>query len=319
MNKLNYNIKQRKKASTLQALSSSEISAVDTLIEKELYRECVVHLYFASFYLSQAILLNSLSQNNPSHKAVDSTLNRMHGRSRHFPRRYVRMHSELHSLRTEVDYRSAHTPEIKRIIRYLKLVKLYCRFVDRHIEEIGFQDILKDIFLANDNKVKDFSIDIYCPKTYSHHVRFSLWMPPFYLGILKIENLNKHIRDVLKMSHVKNSGNYVAGLNSRLNQYDEHQLLMLDIDSLSSDVEFKLKEIGGILLKSGRGYHFIGRQVITSNHEWRKRLRKILRDPILKQRIDHKHILISIKRGYSTLRMTTSPAKPVKPQFFKEF
>ncbi len=319
MKKLKYNIKQRKKASTLLALASSEIAAVETLLEKKLYRESIVHLYFSCFYLSHAILLNNLLKSNPSHEAVEGSLNKVYGRSSNLPHRYIKMHSRLHSLRTEVDYRSAHTPETKGINQYLKLVKYYYKFVDQYIEGIGFQDILSDIFLANDDEVKDFSIDIYCPKTYSHHVRFSLWFPPFYLSILKIDNLTKHIREVLRKNHVRNFGNYVAGLNSRLNQYDEHQLLMLDIDSLSSDVEFKLKEIGGILLKSGRGYHFIGRQIISNNKEWTKKLRRVLRDPILKQRIDHKHIVISMKRGYSTLRMTTSSVKPVKPQFFKEF
>lgn len=319
MKKLHYDIKQRKKASTLLALASTEIEAMNALIEKELFRESVVHLYFAAFYLSHALLLEDLKKANPTHDAVDSTLHKAYGRRKGFPKSYISMHTRLHRLRTDVHYRSAHTPETREITKFSRLIDFYCKFVTKHIVEIDFVDILNDILQENESKVKDFSIDIYCPKTYSHHVRFTVWFPPFYLKIFKLKNLLKHIKEVLQRNHIKNHINYVAGLNSRLNQYEEMQLLMIDIDSLSVDVEARLKEIGGILLKTGRGFHFIGRTILPNRKEWSAKLRKISSDRLLKHRIDKKHIRISLKRGYSTLRMTASPAKPMKPKFFKEF
>ena len=60
----------------------------------------------------------------------------------------------------------------------------------------------------------------------------------------------------------------MVGLNSRLDQYKAVHLIMLDIDTLDTSVEDSLKEIGGILLKTGRGFHFIGNNLIVGQKEW---------------------------------------------------
>lgn len=319
MKKLSYSIKQRKRASTLFALALSEIEAAAILVSNNLYREAVVHLYFSSFYISQALLSGTLKQGNPSHKAVDSYLHKIYGRKKDFPKRYIMLHSRLHKLRTEINYRSAHTPEHFALQKDFILVEAYYKFANKHIDEIDFDDILRDIVITNGKKVKDFSIDIYCPKTYSHHVRFTIWFPPFYLDILKTKRLVRLFRKTMKIIKVKNRENYVGGLNSKLDQYSDRHLLMLDIDSLDSNVDFVLKKYGGIILKSGRGFHFLGKKVIEGKKLWEKTLRQLLRDKRLKGRLDKKHIEISLNRGYSTLRFTTSPIKQTRPQFFKEF
>jgi len=72
------------------------------------------------------------------------------------------------------------------------------------------------------------------------------------------------------------------------------------------------------MLKSGRGFHFIGRRVVSGAVAWRKKMRSLLKDQALKPHIDKDHIEISIKRGYATLRVTASPVKPTVPYFYKE-
>lgn len=52
MLKLTYTFKQKKRASTLVSLGLSEHEAADTLLDKTLYREAVVHMYFTCFYLT---------------------------------------------------------------------------------------------------------------------------------------------------------------------------------------------------------------------------------------------------------------------------
>lgn len=42
--KFAYDLPKKKRASTLLALSLSELNAVETLVEEELYREAIVHL-----------------------------------------------------------------------------------------------------------------------------------------------------------------------------------------------------------------------------------------------------------------------------------
>lgn len=93
---------------------------------------------------------------------------------------------------------------------------------------------------------------------------------------------------------------------------------MLDIDSLDSAVESALRGIGGILLKSGRGFHFIGRDLIIGQKPWESKIRSLMRHTVLKQYLDKAHLEISLKRGYATLRITESPAKPTVPVFYKE-
>jgi len=317
MNKLNYNIKQRKRASTLLALATTEIEAASKLNESDLYRESVIHLYFGSYYISQAFMLDRLK--GDKHKAVESQLHYKYGRSKEFPRIHVRSHSELHCLRNEISYHSAHSPEPTKIVRYLKNLEKYYKLAKKVIPEISYDDILLDIYNDNPMDIKDFSIDIYCPRTYKHHTRITVWFPPFYLNIFKCEKLAKYVKELLRKLKVKKCNEYVAGLNSKLDQYSDVHLLMFDIDSFDAEVEKTLKEMGGILLKSGRGFHFIGKEVIFGEREWRRKLRKTLHHKVLKNRIDKEHVEISLKRGYSTLRITASPLKTEPPRFFKEF
>ena len=318
MKKLSLNIKQRKKASTLLVLASTEIEAIDVLLNNNLFREAVVHLYFASFYISHALFCHKLPS-RPSHNNVENQLHHVYGRKKTFPRRYVKLHSMLHKLRTEIDYRSSHSPEPSKLKIFFKQITAFYKFAYKVIPEIQNDDILQDILDNNQDKIKDFSIDIYCPKTYFHHTRITVWFPPFYLKIFRTTNVVSHTKIFLKKLKIKNSQNYVAGLNSKLDQYSDRHLLMFDIDSIDAEVEATLKKIGGLLLKTGRGFHFIGKNVIEGGKEWTTTLKKTLRDPVLKQRIDKKHIAISLQRGYSTLRITGSPSKPIIPQFFKEF
>jgi len=318
MRKLNYDIKERKRASTLLALASTEIEAAETLLHEELYREAVVHLYFASFYISNSLLCHKLPS-NPSHKTVEREIHKIYGRDYTFPKRYINLHSRLHELRNEINYRSAHTPEPSKLIKDYNYMWGYYKFARKVVPEVGYDEILRGIVEDNSKKVLDFSIDIYCPKTYAHHTRFTIWFPPFYLKIFNTRKLANYSKDVLKRLRVKRSDEYVAGLNSKLDQYGDRHLLMFDIDSVDAEVEAALKQIGGILIKSGRGFHFIGRHIIENKKDWVKALRSILRHPVLKHRVDKKHIQISFERGYSTLRVTTSKIKPNQPQFFKEF
>jgi hypothetical protein len=93
---------------------------------------------------------------------------------------------------------------------------------------------------------------------------------------------------------------------------------MLDIDSVDSAVEHELKAYGGVLLKSGRGFHFIAHRVFEHQGLWEKEMKKFKRSKALKGHLDEDHIDISLRRGYSTLRITASPTKPTVPVFYKE-
>lgn len=317
MKPLVYNFKQKKEASTLLALASSEFEAAETLLLKTLFREAVVHMYFTSFYLSQALLLHHIKRSS-SHKTVETQLHRYYGKRKDFPVRYVVLHSFLHNLRNSISYRATHTPSPSMLKRKFELLRFYLRLCLKVIPRLELYEIIKGIYSDNKILIKDFSYDIYCPKTYSHHNRITFWQPPFYLEIYNPQKLAHFAKSYLKALHIRKTEDYVVGLNSKLDQYSDIHLLMVDIDTLDPAVEDELKTIGGILLRTGRGFHFIGRKLIINRIEWERKLKKLIRNKILKNKLDKDHIYISLKRGYSTLRITTSPVKPQIPFFYKE-
>lgn len=314
---LNYDLKKKKKASTLLSLGLSEIEAAETLVQGELYREAVVHLYFCVYYVTQALLQNHLKKKN-SHVFVEVTLHKVYGKSKWFPRRYVELHVFLHKLRNEFSYRSTHVPNPRLIKRKLTVLRSYINFAFKHIPRVETIEILRSIYDNNMALIRDFSFDIYCPKTYSHHTRITFWQPPFYLDIFGPEQLTEKSRILLKSLKVKRYQDYVVGLNSKLDQYKPIHLLMLDFDSVDPTVEHELKAVGGVLLKSGRGFHFIGLSVIESQKKWESVMKRLKRSKTLKGHLDIHHIDISLRRGYSTLRITKSPVKPITPVFYKE-
>jgi len=107
---LNYAPKQKRRASTLMALGTSELDAAERLVHGELFREAVVHLYFTCFYVTQALLCDKVTS-NPSHKTLNTQFHRHYGRKKTFPRRYVDLHTTLYQQRNEFDYRTTHTPD----------------------------------------------------------------------------------------------------------------------------------------------------------------------------------------------------------------
>lgn len=317
MKKLVYSYKEQKRASTMLALAQSEYEAASVLIEKDLNKEAVVHLYFTCFYISQALLIKYITL-NPSHKSLNGTLHKTYGRANFFPKMYVKLHSRLHVMRTEYDYRNSYSPDPEIMKKELLGIDKYLKFAFKFVPKVETQDIISGIYQDNKIIIRDFSYDIYCPKTYFHHVRITFWQPPFYLPVFSYKKLIIILKKSLQSLKVKRCDDYVIGINSRLDQYSDAHLLMLDIDSVNPAIEKALKFYGGILLKSGRGYHFIGTKIIVGEGEFKRTYLKILKDKNLKNSIDKNHIEISLKRGYATLRITANKIKPQIPFFFKE-
>jgi uncharacterized protein (UPF0332 family) len=285
------------------ALGTSELEAAVKLVEVGLYREAVVHLYFTCFYVSQALLCDKIGS-GISHQSLNTQMHRFYGRRRDFPRRYVELHTELYNQRTEFDYKTTHTPDPELLKRQLKTLRAFVKHAMKVVPRVEV--------------IRDFSFDVYCPKTYSHHTRLTFWQPPFYLDIFGVEQIKNQAVNLLGKLKVKRHDDYVVGLNSKVNQYKDDHLVMLDIDTVNPAVEAALKPIGGMLLKSGRGFHFIGRTVVSSANKWKSVMRTLLTNPALKPHIDKDHIEISIRRGYATLRVTASQVKPTIPYFYKE-
>lgn len=300
------------------ALGLGEYAAAEILIEKGVYRESLTHLYFCSYYLSQAVCADVLTSKT-SHKNVERQLNKKYGEGGgKIAKRYVQLHNQLHNMRNDTNYQSSAIPSEESIEKLYKTLTKYVDRVNKQLERITILDVVLGIYEEEEGMVKDFSYDIYCPKTYKHHNRITFWKPPFYLDIYTIEELITKARTLMVGLKIQNHENYVLGLNSRIDQYSNNHYLMLDFDSLDTSLESVLEGIGGVLLRSGRGYHFIGNDIIEGQKTWEKEIKRIGRIRQLKGKIDQAHIDISIKRGYSTLRITSNAIKPYTPIFYKE-
>lgn len=179
-------------------------------------------------------------------------------------------------------------------------------------------DLVREIAATHCLGARDISFDVYCPKTYSHHTRFTIWLPPETV-LLDLDGsaLVAQARTFASALAPERSEEYVIGLNSKVDQYNDRHLLMLDLDSIDETALEKLEEFGGYLLKSGVGYHFIGRELLPSYDAWIGRLREMQSIPEFNGHLDDTHVDMSIKRGYSTLRIVESPVKPERPMMVK--
>lgn len=190
MKELTLNLRQKRRASTLLALAQSELQAVQALCGAELFKEAVVHLYFTCYYASQALLVQHIAA-NPSHKYLETVLHKEYGRKRDFPRRYVQLHARLHVMRLDFDYKNAYSPDPDDVRIELRRLEKYVKFAFRVVPRIEIGEIVRGIFVDHEKKINDFSYDLYCPKTYKHHTRITIWQPPSYLEVFTHASLQR--------------------------------------------------------------------------------------------------------------------------------
>jgi DNA polymerase-3 subunit alpha len=184
--------------------------------------------------------------------------------------------------------------------------------------QIDSFDLLREIAAEHGHVARDLSFDIYCPRSYAHHFRFTMWLPA--TSVIYNVDISKLIEQARLFAGYFESDrriDYAIGLNSRVSQYAEKHLLMLDLDSVDEAAIELLTEFGGHLMKSGRGYHFIGSDLILDAETWRSTLQDIRTRSELVGHLDQSHIEMSLKRGYSTLRILESPAKPRRPMLIR--
>lgn len=316
--KLSFSAQHKRKASTNLALAWSQLESAGALLRQGQYREAVVHMYFASFYGSQSLLADRVT--GAKHQHVERELHKSWKDRKAPPQQYVRLHTRLHELRNAIDYRETYVPNPHLVEKSIKRVAKYLRFISRVVPRVDLPELLADIATGSGEALEDFSYDVYEPTSYYDvGPRLTLWLNLALLPSVKPKALAVASERLLHHVRVKHSADLAVGINSKMNQYEPLHMLMLDIDEpRAAGVEEELAKIGGYLIKTRRGFHFIGRQLIKGQEKWESTLRRIARDRRLKQIVDLEHIELSMKRGYSTLRITETPGKPFVPFFYKE-
>jgi len=228
-------------------------------------------------------------------------------KKRKFPKSYGKLLKSLYDDRGKADY-GEYVPTFPEVLGQLRRrVNMFLKRAWKEIPSVSMAHILE--ILVNENpQIRDFSFDVYCPKTYYHHTRLSIWVPKGRLNDKLLNKILTSSRQQLKNFGVKESKDYVLGLNSRVNQYDEQHILMLDFDDVSTLPYHKLAGEPGFFFRTESGFHFIGSKLYAFS-EWEKRMKRYSKIA------STQHCELSFKRRYGTLRITESPRKPVKPAY----
>ena len=290
------------------------VKAIDTLAEAhalipsgQTRLGAYSRLYYSAHHTAVALLRLIGNNRVKSHKAIIGKFGKQWVKRRAFPASYGKVLKTLYMERAKADY-GEYVPATQRDLeKYVTLVEAFIKRAQKEIPPISTDKILS-ILVKENPDIRDFSFDLYCPKSYFHHTRFTTWCPQgrvtdSWLGKL----LNAHRRTLQALS-VSEARDYVLGLNSRVNQYAEAHIIMLDFDDLSNLPFHEFKGEPGFLFRTHSGFHFIGSKLYGMK-EWKTKMRYYSRIA------SRQHFDLSMKRGYATLRLTASSRKPVVPAY----
>lgn len=289
------------------------VKAYDTLAEAQTLTSrgqtrlgAYSRLYYATHHICRALLW-LIGKSAKSHSAIKTQFSKEWVKQRKFPASYVKLLTDLFRERRLADY-GEYVPTLQRDLSLrLRKVEGFRKRAAKEIPPISTSRIL-EILTTENPEIRDFSFDVYCPKSYLHHTRITYWSPKGRVTDKSLKTLlNAAIRS-LRALRVAEAMEYVLGLNSRVNQYDEKQIVMLDFDNVSTFPAHKLKREPGFLFRTESGYHFLGSRLYDKT-EWRKRMR------LYSKIASRAHYQFSMKRGYATLRLTVSPRKPYLPAY----
>jgi len=186
-------------------------------------------------------------------------------------------------------------------------VRRFIRRAQKEIPPVSMPQVLA-MLVSENPEIRDFSFDVYCPKSYYHHTRFTIWCPKGRLSSAWIDCLRGNTLRTLKNLRVGEYRDYVLGLNSRVNQYEDQHLVMLDFDNVSTVPVHQFHDEPGFFFRTESGFHFIGSRLYPFA-EWRRRMKAFSKIA------SKQHYVLSCKRGYATLRFTASSRKPFVPTY----
>jgi uncharacterized protein (UPF0332 family) len=305
--------KAKVRAANALAIASAHLRASSVLVRGRQFDAAISRLYYAAYFGAQAALADNASRSKRHGFWIGEFHKRFGRGGTWLARKYPRLLSELFQLRDDYDYSGAGPSDgrftqrrYKAVYQLLKVIEVNTPLL--HYAEF-FEGTLLPTFAPN-----ALEFDYYCPRSYFHKERMQLQMQAADFVATTVERVRIIGRNAMRSASASRQGDYVLGWNSRLGQDADKFLIFLDLDT---DDLTKLKQIlagrKGWLFASGDGFHFVGRELLASDRMWRHRLSQARRAKDLKKVIDDRHIEFSLRRGYSTLRMTTSKFKPFAP------
>lgn len=306
-------VKQRQRAAESLSLAQNELVAARTLKAQGQFASGFVHLYYASFHTGKAALSDTTVQSK-KHAPWNGELNKRFGRGQGWlPKTYARLPQDLQTIREDAQYEGVVANDPQVFDKYERVVVKFIAFVMNRTPLCHYEEFILDL-VHKQSIGPSVEFDYYCPKSYVHKDRCQYQVMRQRFNTRTIALLNRAGRETIERLHGSRIEDYVLGWNNRLGQSAEAFLLFLDIDhSDEGDVKAALKGQQGWLFKTGAGYHFIGKKPIESDEEWRVTMKKLHRSKGLKKLLDQRYLEYSLRRGFSTVRITRSPVKTFRP------
>lgn len=273
----------------------------------------IARAYYSAFFSSQAALAD-LNSKATTHKYWITRFNKRFGTGKSWiPKLYVKTLNELQVLRDTYDYSGALPDNHNQAKSYLsRTAKLFNKVIG-NTPLLYYPEFIENV-LAEYEGILALEFDYYCPKSYIHKERVQFQIQSHMYSRNYCKTIDKAGRQSIATLKASKKDDYVLGWNNRLGQSADAYLLFLDIDDNDeATVKAALKGRKGWLFKSGEGFHFIGSEVYTSRKQWEYRFKQAANSSKLKSLVDADHVDFSIRRGYSTLRISTSPIKPFRP------
>ena len=305
--------KQKSRAAECIAIAYSHYNAGLNLIKSADYAFAVSKFYYTAVFAAQAACLE-LSGNSKKHKYWKGQFNKHFGSGAGWvPKSYTKMLNKLSELRDEADYSGTLSINEKLAIKYEKQVSNFLKKVRNNTPLLQYPEFIEGL-IKKEKDILAIEFDYYCPKSYIHKERIQFQIQSKKYTQKTIKSIIKSGKTSIDLIKASKPDNYVLGWNNRLGQNATAYLLFLDIDE-NDEIKVKsaLKKRKGWLFKSGNGYHFISKEIYSSNKQWQYRLNQAAKSKQLKNLIDPKNVEFSLKRGYATLRTDSSPIKEFLP------
>lgn len=277
------------------------------------YNAALSKLYYAAFHAAQAALAD-LGLRSKKHSTWLSEFSRRHGRGQSWvPKLYPKLLHRLSGLREDHDYRNMGPSDKKLTLSIEQQVTKLIRLVQRNTPLLRYPEFIETFILPKQSP-EALEFDYYCPRSYFHKERLQVQIQANGFTAKRVSKVRSSARDLMRSLSASRQSDYVLGWNSRLGQGADKYLLFLDLDTPDlSALKKSLAKRRGWLFASGGGFHFVAADLLPSDRMWRLRLGQAARSKELRAFVDTRHVEFSLRRGYSTLRITTSPIKSFDP------
>jgi uncharacterized protein len=132
-------------------------------------------LYYSAHHTARA-LLELVGIHSQKHNAIINQFGLEWVGKRGFPATYGRLLNTLYDDRDKADY-GEYVPTFQDDVeRTAQQVENFIKRARREIPPVSTAKVLA-LLVESNPEIRDFSFDIYCPKSYYHHTRFTAWCP----------------------------------------------------------------------------------------------------------------------------------------------